>query len=116
MPETVSPGSSADDEANQPVENFDSYSDEVALSDSLHDAENLEDLARALEQNRTWIASSGESIDGQKVSHQIRELDHLLALDPSDEVQNHIDNLVRSLPLLPDLQDTVARIMNRGEN
>jgi hypothetical protein len=39
-----------------------------------------------------------------------------MGLDPSDEVQARIDTIVNTLPALPDLQDTVVRIMNRGEN
>jgi|GEM_PF-6843450 len=116
VPDTISPGSVASDEANQPEERFDSYPDVVELSDSLHDAETLESLARALEQKNDWEESNGLPVDGAKIAHQIRELDHLLSLNPTDEVQNHIDNLIAALPVLPDLQDAVVRIMNRGEN
>ena len=116
VPDTIAPGSAGDDEANQPVENFDSLGESVELSDAIHDAATLEELARVVEHRQDWEESNGMSIDSTMLAHQLRELDHLMGLDPSDEVQSHIDNLIALLPLLPDLQDTVVRIMNRGEN
>jgi hypothetical protein len=116
IPDTIAPGSSADDEANQPVENFDTLGESVELSDAIHDAPTLEQLARVVERRQDWEESNGIPIDSTALAHQLRELDHLMGLDPSDEVQARIDTIVNTLPALPDLQDTVVRIMNRGEN
>jgi hypothetical protein len=44
LSDTIAPGSSGDDEANQPVENFDSLGESVELSDAIHDAATLEEL------------------------------------------------------------------------
>jgi hypothetical protein len=116
LPEAVAPGSSAADEANQPLENFDSLDEAVELYDAIHDTATLEELARVLEHKPNWEETSGTLIKGTEVAYQIRQLEHLLTLDPTDEIQTHIDNIVARLPMLPDLQDTVARIINRGEN